>query len=127
MIRLIITGTVSRCGQPVWATNYPRIYLEEEVTPYHHPDFLRMVDHRDVSLSTFSKLGDAYLFGKLTKAIRAETQAVFKESCIRQLGASAGTRPRNKFWPDKARPRPSGTGCSRRPQGRYSTATDAGP
>ena len=74
LVRLLLTGTKAMCDRLVWTTSHPQLYLSAD---FDHPAFARPIDPRDVSIHTFSLVGDAYLYGALSDNIRQETQALY--------------------------------------------------
>ena len=93
LVRLLLTGTKAMCDRLVWTTSHPQLYLSAD---FDHSAFARPIDPRDVSIHTFSQVGDAYLYGALSDNIRQETQALYTATCRRILGASPGDPSRDQ-------------------------------
>ena len=90
LIRLIRQEAVSLCGRIVHATNYPTIYLYE--TDKTKP-FTRLVEAGEVSISTYVKNRDDYLYNHIVSALEEELQGILQSDCQHRA-----QRSKRDFW-----------------------------
>ncbi len=78
MIRLIKEGVRAACGDLIWSTNYPKLYL----TAAHHNEFFHRKLHvAEMSLVTYVNNQDGFLHGELTGEIQREFKLILAHQC----------------------------------------------
>ncbi len=78
MLRLSKLRKVTVCNREVWATNYKKIFLTDQV---HEPMFQRPLHPAEMSVITYVNQQDAFLYGTLSRSIKEEFAAVWKIQC----------------------------------------------
>ncbi len=83
MLRLILKDTVTACGQVVYSTNYPKLF----VTTHAHDlsIFDSPLPQAEFSVYTYCNQQDGWLLGFLTTYIRKEFQALHFHTCQQEL------------------------------------------
>jgi hypothetical protein len=90
MVRVIRKHTESRCGRAVYATDYPELFLY----PLSGPKiFSKKVEPHTMSIITFVKNLDAFLYNSLADAVLDEFNKVMNFDCQRQH-----TIAKMSFW-----------------------------
>ncbi len=82
LVRLILGPTVSFCGQVVRSTNYPDIYIVENLTG--KKIFPRRIRSEEISLSTYVNARDDYLYHHIMGQIASEVSYVMHADCQHQ-------------------------------------------
>ena len=78
MLRLTKLRRVAVCNRSVWATNYKKIFLTDEV---NEQIFQKPLHIEEMSVITYVNQQDSFLYGTLTKAIKDEFAAVWRTQC----------------------------------------------
>ncbi len=78
MIRVIKEGVRSACGDLIYATNYPKLFLTDAV---HNRLFQRRLHVAEMSLVTYVNNQDGFLHGELTSEIQREFGLILAHQC----------------------------------------------
>lgn len=87
MTRTVKKAPKTACDQPVFTTNYHKLFLTEALGD---DNFNRPLHLAEMSVTTYSNNKDDFLYGKLTDYVKQEFAAVLREDC-RQRQASRTT------------------------------------
>ena len=83
MVRLVLTGTASRCERPVRTTDYDNLFVYEDADD---PDFKdRLIDPKDVSLHTYGSNRDAWLANYFQDSFETYVQGLLVTMCEERL------------------------------------------
>jgi hypothetical protein len=77
MTRLVRHSAQVACGHVIYSTNYPTLFLSTDRDPL----FLRDLDPKEFSISTYVNQKDDFMYGYLTDSIRQEHAATLLHSC----------------------------------------------
>ena len=83
LIRLLIKGTTTLCGSPVYTTNYPNLFAYEidRDRPHKNP-FTRMISPGEASIVTYVKNRDDFLYHHMLSVIEDEINAFLHQACV---------------------------------------------
>ena len=90
LVRLIRREAVSKCKRVVYSTNYDGLFLYETSKP---APFDRKVAAGEVSITTYVKNRDDYLYNSITDRIEEELQGILTSDCKQRT-----QRLKRDFW-----------------------------
>ena len=85
LMRFVLEDPISYCGKIVWSTNYPDYYLydlSKGKTPFTAE---KKIDIQQVSLHTYVKNRDDYLFNTIIDRLEDEMNGVLQNDCKRKI------------------------------------------
>ncbi len=83
-IRLQHAHETRKCGYVVIATTYPNVYLAPS-RHIHEGPLLRSLPTPEISLQTYAKLNDEYIYNRITEKVKEEFVAVQTRVCQSQM------------------------------------------
>jgi len=82
MVKLVLKGSVSRCGRPVYSTNYHNLFLTTDLT---YREFNRPLTYEEYSPITYTNQQDDYLYYQLVQYIKKSIERALYNDCLEDV------------------------------------------